>query len=63
MSGFVMQTSFFNGKSLTTNRYLTFGHNKLEHFKAYPCVTVNLTKSGEIDPVHVIVDELPAEGE
>lgn len=40
MSAFEVGTSFFNPRSLTTNRYLTFGHNTLEHLKAYPCVTV-----------------------
>lgn len=40
MSAFEVGTTFFNPRSLTTNRYLTFGHNTLEHFKAYPCVTL-----------------------
>lgn len=40
MSAFEVGTSFWNARSLTTNRYLTFGHNTLEHLKAYPCVTV-----------------------
>lgn len=40
MSAFEVGTSFFNAKSLTENHYLTFGHNTLEHLKAYPCVVV-----------------------
>lgn len=40
MSGFSVGTSFFNPKSHTTNRYLTFGHNTIENLKAYPCVSV-----------------------
>ncbi len=40
MSAFEVGTSFFNPRSLTTNRYLTFGHNTLEILEAYPCLTV-----------------------
>ena len=40
MSAFEVGTSFFNAKSLTDNRYLTFGHNTLEYLKQYPFVTV-----------------------
>ena len=40
MSAFEVGTSFFNAKSLTENHYLTFGHNTLEHLKAYPFITV-----------------------
>lgn len=40
MSAFEVGTSFFNPRSLTTNRYLTFGHNTLEILEAYPCVTL-----------------------
>ena len=40
MSAFEVGTSFFNPKSLTENRYLTFGHNTLEFLKQYPFVTV-----------------------
>lgn len=40
MSAFSVGTSFFNAKSLTTNNYLTFGHNKLEALKAFPIITV-----------------------
>ena len=40
MSAFEVGTSFFNPRSLTENNYLTFGHNTLEYYKAYPLVTV-----------------------
>ena len=43
MSAFEVGTSFFNPKSLTTNHYLTFGHNTIEYLKAYPLVTVKKT--------------------
>lgn len=40
MSAFEVGTSFFNSKSLTENRYLTWGHNTLEYLKNYPMITV-----------------------
>ncbi len=40
MSAFEVGTSFFNPRSLTNNRYLTFGHNTLETLDAFPCITV-----------------------
>lgn len=40
MSAFEVGTSFFNARSLTENRYLTFGHNTLEYLKQYPFITV-----------------------
>ena len=40
MSAFSVGTSFFNARSLTENKYITFGHNKLEHFSNYPFVTI-----------------------
>lgn len=40
MSAFEVATSFFNAKSLTENRYLTFGRNTLEYLYNYPLVTV-----------------------
>lgn len=40
MSAFQVGTTFFNPRSLTTNRYLTWGHNTLELLDAYPCVTM-----------------------
>jgi hypothetical protein len=40
MSAFEVGTSFFNPKSLTTNHYLTWGHNTLEYLKNYPMITI-----------------------
>lgn len=40
MSAFEEGTSFFNPISLTTNRYLIWGENKLEFLKAYPHITI-----------------------
>lgn len=40
MSSFEVGTSFFNPKSLTENKYLTYGHNTLEALKNYPLVTI-----------------------
>ena len=40
MSAFEVGTSFFNARSLTTNHYLTWGRNTLEHLKNYPVVTM-----------------------
>ena len=40
MSAFEVGTSFFNPKSLTENKYLTFGHNTLEYLKNYPFIVV-----------------------
>ena len=45
MSAFEVGTSFFNAKSLTTNHYLTWGHNTLEYLKNYPMITVRGTSS------------------
>ena len=45
MSAFEVGTSFFNAKSLTTNHYLTWGHNTLEYIKNYPMITVRGTVS------------------
>lgn len=42
MSAFEVGTSFFNGKSLTENRYLTWGHNTLEYLLDKPMITVKL---------------------
>lgn len=39
MSAFEVGTSFFNARSLTTNHYLTWGHNALEHLSNYPVFT------------------------
>ena len=40
MSAFEVGTSFFNPRSLTTNHYLTFGHNTLERLVDKPFITV-----------------------
>lgn len=40
MSGFEVGTSFFNPKSLTENRYLTWGHNTLQYLSNYPFITI-----------------------
>ena len=40
MSAFEVGTSFFNPKSLTETKYLTFGHNTLEYLQNYPLITV-----------------------
>lgn len=44
MSAFEVGTSFFNPRSLTTNHYLTFGHNTLEYLKNYPVITRTYTE-------------------
>jgi hypothetical protein len=41
MSAFEVGTSFFNPRSLTTNHYLTFGHNTLERLVDKPFITVS----------------------
>ena len=43
MSAFEVGTSFFNPRSLTTNHYLTFGHNTIEYLKNYPLITVKVS--------------------
>jgi hypothetical protein len=40
MSAFEVGTSFFNSRSLTTNHYLTFGHNTLKRLVDKPFITV-----------------------
>ncbi len=40
MSAFETASEFYNGKSLTENHYLTFGHNTIEHLLNYPMLTV-----------------------
>lgn len=42
MSAFVVGTSFFNPRSLTQNRYLTWGFNDIEYLKNYPVITLKL---------------------
>lgn len=41
MSAFEVGTSFFNAKTLTENRYLTWGYNTLEHLANYPFITIS----------------------
>lgn len=43
MSAFEVATTFFNGRSLTTNHYLTFGRSELEHLKGKPWITIRET--------------------
>lgn len=40
MAAFSVATSFFNAKSLTENRYLTFGHNTIEQLDDKPFITI-----------------------
>lgn len=42
MSAFEVGTTFFNPRSLTTNRYLTWGHNTIEYLKGYPYITLRI---------------------
>lgn len=39
MSAFSVSTSFFNSKNLSTNYYLTYGRNTLEHLQNFPFIT------------------------
>lgn len=41
MSAFQVGTEFFNPRSLTRNRYLTWGHNTLDYLAAYPFITIS----------------------
>ena len=43
MSGFEAGTSFFNGRSLTENNYLTWAHNTLEAIHDKPFITLKAT--------------------
>lgn len=45
MSAFEVGTSFFNAKSLTENRYLTWGYNTLEHLANYPFITISAAQA------------------
>ena len=40
MSAFEASTAFFNARSLTTNHYLTWGHNSIEYLKNYPFIKI-----------------------
>ena len=44
MSSFEVGTSFFNPKSLTENRYLTFGRNTIQYLENYPLITISADK-------------------
>lgn len=45
MSAFQVGTSFFNPRSLTTNHYLTFGHNTLARLSDKPFITVRTVEA------------------
>lgn len=45
MSGFEAGTEFWNAKSLTSNKYLIFGHNELEYLEEYPRLRVKVVQS------------------
>lgn len=45
MSSFEVGTSFFNPRSLSENRYLTYGHNTLEYLKNYPFITARFNEA------------------
>jgi len=45
MSAFETGTSFFNAKSLTENRYLTWGYNTLENLANYPFITAKAAQA------------------
>lgn len=45
MSAFEAGTSFFNARSLTENRYLTWGHNTLVHLHDKPFITIRATEA------------------
>ena len=45
MSAFEVGTSFFNPKSLTENRYLTWGYSTLENLDNYPFITVKAAQA------------------
>lgn len=44
MSGFETGTEFWNGRSLTNNNYLIFGHNNLEYLEEYPRIRVRVVQ-------------------
>lgn len=56
MSAFETASSWFNPKNLSTNRYLTWGHNTLEHLKMYPFMTI------EAEPIAAGAAEQTAAG-
>lgn len=48
MSGFETGTEFWNGRSLTTNNYLIFGHNILEFLEEYPRLRIRVRKTTQM---------------
>lgn len=40
MSAYNVRSQFYNARSHTTNNYLTFAHNKLEHIGIFPLITI-----------------------
>ena len=46
MSAFSVSTNFFNPRSLTENKYLTFGYNTLDYLANYPFITVRQNTQG-----------------
>lgn len=45
MSSFNVASSFYNAKSLETNRYLTWGFNTLENLDNYPFITISAAQA------------------
>lgn len=45
MSAFEVGTSFYNAKSLTENRYLTWGYSTLENLTNYPFITATAAQA------------------
>lgn len=45
MSAFEVGTSFFNAKSLTENRYLTWGYSTLDNLDNYPFITAEVANA------------------
>ena len=41
MSAYNVRSQFYNARSHTTNNYLTFAHNTLEHMKIFRLITVS----------------------
>ena len=40
MSAYNVRSQFYNARSHTTNNYLTFAHNTLEHIRIFPLITI-----------------------
>lgn len=45
MSGFNLNTQFFNPRSHTSNYYLTFGYNTLQYLYNYPFITAKISST------------------